>query len=91
MKPLRSRQRLEQIRNLENGMCQFHKNRPKWESDTYCKECLEKYRQRHGVKKPHPTREKWATVDWSLPEVEIAESLGVTIGAVQYQWNKIVK
>jgi len=90
MKPL-SRQRLAQIRNLENGMCQHHKGRPLWNSTAYCKECLLKRRELNGVKKPYPTKEQWASIDWSLQVKEIAKSLNVTEGAVRYQWKKLAK
>lgn len=81
MKPL-SRQRLTQIKNVKNGMCQIHKDRPLWRSTVYCQECLEKHILRQGVQRQRPLKAEWANVNWKLDNAEIAEQMGVSYAAV---------
>lgn len=82
-----TRQRSEQLRNIANGMCQFHKHRPLFNSTIHCKECWEKNRARSKTKKPHPLKTDWAKVDWTKGDLAIAEQMNVTKRAVQ--WRRV--
>lgn len=86
MKPqekVKSRQLRQQHDNIARGMCRTHKNRPIAESSSRCKQCLAKERQRVGVKKPHPGKHRWITVDPAMSDKRISVIMGVTVDAVQ--------
>lgn len=90
-KPL-SRQRLQQIENNRNGMCQSHKGRPLASvSTTRCRECLDKFRKRqrsiHGYSENPLQREDWSKVDFSEGPLAVAKRYGYTYQAVKTQMN----
>lgn len=76
-----TRQRFQQIQNVLNGRCAFHKNKPHVEGSRLCQECF--------VKAKAPTqrapKSKWACVDWAKSNMAIAIEMGVTESAVFYQ------
>jgi len=78
-----SRQRKAQIVNLQNGKCQFHKERDIYKAGM-CDECYGKVVQRCGIKRPHYPKSMWETLDYSKSNAELAEMLGVTKNAVEY-------
>lgn len=83
-----SHQCYQRHKNAANGFCMSHKSRPAIGLKGLCQECTEKLRTRKGVKKPHPPKSAWDTVEFSRSNVEIAAELNVTIRAVEVQREK---
>ena len=86
-----SRQRRWQKKQAENGLCKIcPRPAEKW---GLCAEHVEKAvknrRKARKVKKPHPRKEMWLKVNWSLPLKEIAQKMGVSVASVRYHLKKI--
>lgn len=88
MKKELSRQRKEQIRNIELGMCYAHRKRPIYRGDK-CLECWDRYRKRARSKKLNPTDEEWLSVDFLESNESIAKKLNVGIFYVSSQRKRI--
>jgi hypothetical protein len=72
-----SRQRIQQIRNNEAGMCQFHSHEPIFKSKL-CEKCHSKQKKRYaqksrelGRKKQKPS-DRWDKVDFSVGPRKVA-------------------
>jgi hypothetical protein len=88
-----SRQRLQQIKNNRNGMCQSHKYRPLSPvSKSRCQECLNKgrniVRAIQGSSANPLQREDWDKLDFSEGPQILAKRYGYSVYAVLQQMKK---
>jgi hypothetical protein len=78
-----TRQRAAQLRNLMNGHCLYHSQRPVVPGTQRCAECLNK--RRVQPRQYRPSREVWGKVDWDKPNWQIAKEMCVSDQAVSRQ------